>query len=353
MALIFTATVPAVSHTAFAGEVSPRSIEMSDATASATGVTYHVNFTAATTGILEGIVIDFCDNDPLIGDSCTAPSGFSVGATPTFANLTGTNPTTGWTATSLNTGRTFVLTNGSGGSVSASTAISFDITNVSNPDTPDHPFYARILTYANSTDATNYAAGSEGSYTDSGGAALSTTLGVSVTARVMETLSFCVYHATCGDDPSISIGHGPDTILDASAVNTADDDFSISTNAGSGVAVLMKGGTLTSGSNTIPAAGSPSGSATPAAITAGTAAFGMYLSTVGTGMSAATTYAGAGGAYGLDTANLSSTYGDTIATSLSVLNASVCTMQFGATADNTTPAGIYTVSEELIATGTF
>jgi len=114
------------------------------------------------------------------------------------------------------------------------------------------------------------------------------------------------------------------------------------------VAVRMKGDVLTSGSNTIPAV-SPS----PGTITAGTAAYGLYMSALGTGMTAAATYAGSGGDYGFNVGNIGSTYGDVIASSAGVLNNSVSAVTFGATASNTTPAGIYTATEELIATGTF
>lgn len=339
------------SRQASAAEATTRSIEMSDSTAGDTGVTYAASFNIATAGVVQGMVVDFCGNDPLIGDACTAPTGFSLGASPSATtNLSGT-----WAATTNGSApyHTLFLTNASGPTTTSGQTVTITISGVTNPSTANQSFYARILTYASSAAASSYVAGSEGSYIDDGGLALSTAIPVDITAKVMETLSFCVYHTTCGDDPSLNIGHGTDTVLDSTAVDTATDDFSIATNAGSGVNVRMKGGTLTSGSNTIPAAGSPSGSATPAAIVPGTAAFGMYILTPGADITPTTTYAGGSGDYGLDTTNLASTYGDSIATLSGPVNSSVTTMQFGATASNTTPAGIYTTSEELIATATF
>lgn len=349
-ALLFlvVSTMPGLTARSDAAQVTARSIELSDSTASDAGVTYHVSFTTATTGNIQGIVVDFCGNDPLIGDSCTAANGFSVGATPTFANLSGTNPTTGWSASSLNSGRTFVLTNGAAGSVTAPQAISFNITNVTNPNTTDLSFYARILTYSTVAGATGYVAGSEGSPTDYGGIALSTATPITVSARVEEQLSFCVFNTSCGDSPAIALGHGPNTVLDSTAVDTNTDQFSVTTNASSGVAVRLKGATLTSGTNTIPAV-SPS----PGTIIAGTAAFGLYMSSLGTGMTAAGEYAGTGGDYGFNVANIGSTYGDIIVSSAGVLSNSISAVTFGATASNTTPAGIYTATEVLIATGTF
>jgi hypothetical protein len=348
LAFALAATLFAVMPHVAAAQVLSRSVEMSGSAANSTNVTYHVSFNAATTGNVQGIVVDFCDNDPLIGDSCTTPGGFTVG-TPTSANLAGTNPTTGWTASQLNTGRTFMFTNGGAGSVTSGTTVSFDVTSVTNPNSTNHSFYARILTYATSGGATGYVAGTEGSFVDDGGIALSTAAPLDVTARVEEQLSFCVYNTTCGDSPAISLGHGPNDILDSTAVDTNTDDFSVSTNAQAGVSVRMKGGTLKSGSDTIPAVGGA-----PTTITAGTAAYGMYISTAGIGMTAATNYGGGtGGQFGFNGTNTTSTFGDAVATSGGALNNSISIMTFGATASNTTPAGIYTAAEQLIATGTF
>jgi hypothetical protein len=118
----------------------------------------------------------------------------------------------------------------------------------------------------------------------------------------------------------------------------------------------MKGDTIKSGANTIAAAGT-------SAITfvAGTANFGVRVSTSGTNITATAPYNGGSGTqYGLDVSatnspntNVTSTFGGQVATLSGPTTASISTLTFAATAAATTPAGTYTAAEQLIATGTF
>jgi hypothetical protein len=61
--------------------------------------------------------------------------------------------------------------------------------------------------------------------------------------------------------------------------------------------------------------------------------------------------------YGFDTTsvdNVTTTYGDVFCnTNGSPLNTAVVPITYGATANITTPAGVYTATHQLIATGTF
>ncbi|HJP96440.1 MAG TPA: hypothetical protein VJ843_03635 [Candidatus Saccharimonadales bacterium] len=346
LALAVATLIPSLSAKVSAAQVTSRSIQMSSSTAGNTGTSYDVKFTTATTGVIQGVVVDFCDETPLIGDAtCTKPTGFSVG-TPTVTGVTGLTAGT-WTAGQLNTNRTLTLTNSSGASVNSGTAVEFTLTTATNPSTANHTFYARILTYATPGGATGYVAGTEGSYIDYGGVALATGTPIVITARVMESIAFCVYKTSCGDDPSFTIGNA-NNVLDTSAVYTKTVNFSLATNAQSGADIFLKGGTLTSGSNTIAAKG-----ATAGAITAGTAAFGLYLSTLGTNVTATSPYSSTASNYALDTPNTTSTYGQQIAGMSGPTNTSVTTLTYGATASNTSAAGIYTATHQLIATGRF
>ena len=354
LSLAVAGLVPAFRGTANAAQVTSRSIQMSSSTAGATNTTYLISFTAATTATLKGIVVDFCDNTPIIGDStCTAPTGFTVGTPTATTSISGT-----WAASAANSGRTLRLVNATGTSVTASTAVTVTLTTATNPTTDNHSFYARILTYVNDSGADSpatYAPGSEGAYTDYGGVAMSTGKVINITARVMESLAFCVYDASCGDDPSMTLGHGANMILDATTIDTDTAKFSISTNAQSGADIRWKGDTLKSGSNSIAAVNS---AGTPGTITAGTANFGMAVTTAGTNITVDAEYAGNGnsgasGTFNLITAAVTGTYGDIIASLSQPTNNSVTTMTFGATASNTTPAGIYTAAEQMIATGKF
>lgn len=346
--------VSSLVESAYAGQVTTRSIQMSDSNQGTTGVTYKVTFTPAGTYTAKGIVIDFCDSSPLPGDSCTLPTGFSLTGSPTIANAS-PNPTGNWTAASSNTNRTLTLTNTTGISATTGTPVTFEITTVTNPTTDNHSFYARIFTYTSTTTGyTTGGSGNEGSYTDYGGVALSTGKVINITAKVQETLSFCVFNTTCGDDPSFTIGHtaGTTTIIDSSVVDTATAKFSISTNANGGVAIRMKGDTLKSGTNDIDA------KTTAGSIVAGTENFGFYVSTSGTNLVTDNSYGTAATAYQLintggGAGDVTTTYGGQFAHLTAPASNSNTTLTFGATASNTTPAGTYTAAEQLIATGTF
>ena len=164
-----------------------------------TNVSYTVNFSTATTGTIEGVVIDFCSNDPLPGDNCTAPGGFTVGTAVTASN-TGLNPTasSSWTPSSVNSGRTFEFQDASGGSVSSGTPISFQITGNTNPSATG-TFYARIFTFASTSAITTWNGITTGSsttgVTDDAGVALTTVNQITITFKVAEQITFCVYTA--------------------------------------------------------------------------------------------------------------------------------------------------------------
>jgi hypothetical protein len=363
LCLAVAGLVSEMSNHTSAAQVQTRSITMSDSNQGTTGVSYNVKFNWATTGNVGGIVIDFCDNTPIIGDTtCSVPTGFTVSGSPTFTiNSTSLGAGGTWTAASLNSGQVFELSNSTAQSMTAGNTADFVITSVTNPTTDNHSFYARIVTYAT-------AAGMTSGYTvsgttraanpggvDNGGIALSTGKVINVTARVMETLSFCVYKTACGDDPSLTLGHGTNNILDASVVDTGDANWSLSTNAQNGAIVRVKGDTLKAGANDINAAGASS-----VAFAAGTEMFGLRVSTSGTNITAAAPYNGAANNYGLDVTtalgsggNVTTTYGDVLANLSGPVNGSISTITFGATAANTTAAGIYTAAEQLIVSGTF
>lgn len=350
--------VPGLLAQASAAQVTARSIQMSNSTQGTTGNTYKVAFNPGSGYTLKGIIVDFCDTSPIPGDSCTLPTGFSLTGSPAIANAW-TTPSGGWTVASSNSNRTFSMTNTTGTAVTTGTNVTFEVTTVTNPTTDNHSFYARIFTYTSATTGyTTGGSGNEGTPQDYGGIALSTGKLINITAKVMETLSFCVYAddagggagtGTCGGTADITIGHavGSAVVISTSAVDTALVNFSLSTNAQTGAAVNLKGDTLKSGSNDIDAAG-----ASAAAIVAGTEKFGMRISTAGTNITKTAPYNDATN-YGFDTTSTTSTYGDQICTLSGPTNASVSTLTFAATAGNTTPAGTYTGAEQLIATGTF
>lgn len=367
IALSVVALLPALQGNAFAyGLVTSRSIELSDANPSDTNVTYTVGFTTATTGTIAGIVVDFCSNDPIIGDTCTAPTGFTVG-TPTVSGQT-SNISTLTTAASANTGRTLELT-GTGASVPASSVVGFSLTTATNPSAANTTFYARIFTFATTGAVTTWAGTANGSSTtgvvDAGGIALSTSNALTVTAKVQEQLTFCLYTgANCAaGGTAVALGDSHGVLSSSGPYVDKSTKYDIATNASSGAAVRVQGSTLTAGSFTIPGI-------TPAATSSSsTSQFGMCnyessgtaltpVSNYNTNCSTTTQTAGTGSTGGVGTSNFyfpaaaSTTYGDTIANVVAGAS-STATVAFVGNISLTQQAGVYTTSLKFIATGTF
>lgn len=397
LAITVVAVLPLLGQTvSAAGQVQSRFIEMSNSTPSATSVTYNVSFKPTSATPIGGIVVDFCSDSPIIGSTtCTFPTGFTLGTSVTATGLSGI-PTSGWVTTnSLQCGaaasnfQLFKYTNPSAQAPTGSTTpINFQITGVTNTSTTG-TFYARIYTFDTAADATsNYTCptgstrgGSLGGEVDYGGAALSTVTQISISATVMETLTFCVSKTTISGtctgltSPTLSIGSGSPQAL--STTGDATPAYTqLSTNAVSGAVVRMKatnactnGGLsiappdVSGGCTSIPGAGS-SAATFDASASCGTntACFGMCVAP-GSGVtvdanytdttnSCPTTYDNTS-EYGMDGTNLTGTYGDPIYSTAGAVAAANSSLTFAARAATTTPAGIYQGNEILIATGTF
>jgi hypothetical protein len=366
---------------ASAALLSPRLIRMSSSAQGAAATTYHVEFRFGQTGNVGGIVVDFCDNSPIIGDTtCTNPTGFSSGTTVTAqSNGAGADISTFTTVTAEGNGVS--ISNATPVNMTATNVdVSFDITNVTNPTTANHTFYARIYTFATQAAAQAYTIATPGTYLDAGGIALSTAEQITITSRVQERLVFCVYTSGAGDNctggdetgNAIILGDTNGVLDPTGPYVNKDAKFSITTNAQSNAVVNVKGTTLTSGGNTIDA------NATATASNAGTEQFGLCVyQSAGSGMTIDTLYdgdlagntstdctgttdtAGTGtpggnnnSEFAFDTASTTGTYGDTIVTKPAG-NYSTGTFAFIGNIANTTEAGIYTTVLTFIATGSY
>jgi hypothetical protein len=366
------------------GLVTSREIKMSSSANGATDTTYDVSFIAATTSNVGGLVIDFCSNTPIIGDSCTAPTGFDTNeAGLALANQSGV---TDWVVNAATTTNKVVLTR-TAASVTASTTVSFDLgaaggsDGITNPTTTNTTFYARILTFSTNAGATGYTStspGAEPPLVDAGGVALSTAAQIIVTAKVPERLLFCVYTTGSGNDcttksgTAVSLGNTNGVLDPAGPYVDKNAKFSITTNAVSGAIVRVKGPTLTTGSNTITAIGG-----TPTTSTLGTEQFGLcaytsagpaltvdtvYDGGSGSECSSTTQTAGTGSPGGAGSAEFAfdtnttdgtgSTFGDTLATK-AVGSFSTGILVFVGNISDTTEPGIYTSTLTFVATGTY
>ncbi len=354
------------------GQVTGRSILLSSSAPSATTVTYTVNFTTSSSGAEThpDVIIDFCSNDPIIGDSCTATAGTD---TPNFTSAAAS----GWTLTTIGSGRGVKLTT-STLSFSNSTPITpIVITGVTNPSNTAG-FYGRILTYATGGAGANTSA-SPGSYVDYGGIALSTTANILITAKVFESLAFCVFQTTCGTQANLTLGDPTTGLSSAQAYDNSAANYTIATNAQGGVNVTMTGTTLcrsatpancntgTSSIYTITSVG-----ATPLVRSPGSEQFGMCVDITGaTGLTVGTSYIDAiNNCHSLGTGVYAGTskFGFNDSTSSGGTNNAAGSQVLSSTTPvtsytgvftflgdiaSTTEAGIYTTSLNMVATGTF
>jgi hypothetical protein len=387
-----------------AGQVTSRKITLNNSSPSATPVTYAVSFNPTGTTNIGGITVDFCANDPVVGDtSCTLPTNFTLGTAITTGGApTGFSTSTGsWVTTSsqqcaaaASNFQVFKFTNATAQTPSGSgTAITFSITSPTNPSS-NGSFYARIVTFDTKANAdVNFCTSPTvrpASFTgqvDYGGIALSTTQNIAITAKVFETLSFCVYQTSCGTQAQLTLG---DATTGALATSTAytniNAKYTLATNAQTGVSVQMFGQTLCraitlnfancptgASTNTIKAIGTPAQLVNGGSFGPGNEAFGMCVNAVsgttaqapyddtGTGNNCTTgittnTYAGTSKFGFIDTSAANGTNnasGSTVLSSSGAVASASSQFAFAANISAITDAGIYQANLNLVATGTF
>ena len=427
---IFT---PQIALAATGALLEPRSIQMSDSSpsgnatittgvGSGTNVDYKV--TIGNTDAFSSLVINFCDNSPIIGDTClnttaypseTSPGDMSVSAAAIGTSTNGGAPTTtcsngntvggtGWTLSSPNS-YTVVLSSSGSNPICAGGTQTFVLTGITNPDLA-YSFYARIYTYASDspTTATPTAYSSPttpGSYVDYGGIALATVTPITITAKVQESLSFCIASTafanwTPGDCSSTQIASNPPSlalgtnvngniILTPGTVFSADDYMQLSTNATNGATVYMHTGNTCGGLSVnggtdncpIQAVGDYSGNTggqtgaydLTTAAAANVALFGLQVQASTKGSDTTSGLSGIGSLtpnttyndgtstdYGMNdtaTTGVAGTYGTVISSTTAPCYLVNQVIQFAADSALTTPAGIYTANLSLIATGNF
>lgn len=346
---------------ASADQLTARSVQLSSSSAGATGVTYEVEFTPAASAA--AFVVDFCSNTPLIGETCTAPEGLSLSSA--------TTATAGFTREVLDA-NTIVLT----GAITAPTPIAVNIDNVTNPDEPGL-IYARVVTYSDAESAALYNSTNLGADSvDSGSIAIAINDSIGVSGAVLESITFCVSGEEIGpnctntETPVLLLGEptGDTVALSADSISEGDIYAQISTNASTGAIVRLKSSAV--GCGGLMRAGAPTACdivpALTGGITAGQARFGVMVSEGDdTGDNPSGVFqviSGSGysdSAYALnytigDASGVTSTYGDPfLNTGNAPANNKNVVLTFGASVNNSTPAGLYSADLSLIATGKF
>jgi hypothetical protein len=175
---------------------------------------------------------------------------------------------TGWTLTNTTNGAPY-LTRAAVIAPTLNQAVTYQLLGIQNPSTANQTFFVRISTFA-SANAT-------GSPTDTGTVAASTTTQIQLSGTMPESLVFCTgltIGTTAGVPDCTLAGTGVvpfNQLFSPTDTAIAESQMAASTNAGSGYAITVNGPTLTSGSNTITALG------TPTASLKGVSQFGMNL----------------------------------------------------------------------------
>lgn len=359
--MLLTVVVPTLAS---AAQVTERSIELSSSSKAMTGVSYKVNFTSVEAA--GAFVVDFCSNTPLIGEACTAPTGFNSTAA--------TSATSGFTDVDGDTTKVVVT-----GAIAAETPISVDIAGITNP-TNAGPLYARILTFTDDTGADAYLSETPGTHLDEGGLAISITDTVGVSGAVLESMTFCVAKiaitADCANaaanPPVLPLGEtvpGTDILaLNPDTVSSGNLYTQISTNAVSGAIIRLKTGAACGGLKRVGVATCDIAPALVGDITAGQAKFGVKTavssSTAGVIDATGTLQPAAASGYNDTTyvlnylannsTGVTSPYGDPfLDTDDAPVNNKNMQLTFGASVSNDTPAGLYSADVSMIATGKF
>lgn len=379
--LLTMAPIPALAY----GQMTNRYVEMSTSTGGATGVTYTINFTPATTETATALAVSICDSPWETNSTCTnsgASAGANVGSTfppalssPDFQS--GWSVAVGTTCGIANTASNVCFYDSSGKSITAGTNESVVFTGVTNPTAVNQTFYLNI--FLSGTAGTVYSAP-----VDFGAVALSTSQVITVTTTVQESLTFCVgATVNTSGTPCSSVGSGAESlsgnnpscpVMGVTYTCTGTSQMYAATNAASGYAIYYDGSNFSSGSYTIPSinSGSPS---TPVAPSQGTEQFGLAITdevnfsgVAGTG----TIWQGGGGTanychqtvgsfcttsnghkFAYVTGGTGGTSNTEVASSTDPSAGNVYTVTYIGNIAATTPAGIYTATIDYVCTGKY
>ena len=220
-----------------AAQVTDRVIDMSSSEEGATAVSYTFAMTVAAGQTVGSFRVEFCNNDPLPGTTCTFTAADNIPnfdsavlTVGTLDDVGNTDQCTALTLEAVTAGDRYVdfACSGAADTLTATGEMDVTLTTIVNPtnttDTNDNnSFYARLYTYA-ATSPTAIANPVTG-YNNEGGVALSTAETITIDARIQEILDFCVGTIiTTTGDCSTMTGNSIDLgTLDQTAVTTSAD----------------------------------------------------------------------------------------------------------------------------------
>jgi hypothetical protein len=279
-----------------------------------TGVTDTFTINPATTGsTIKCVKIVYATAQ---GGS-TLPTGMvTTSASYNSAGSSGLGTMSSWTNDATTNG-TFKLTFTTGSTPSNPVVLRF--TGITNP-TSNGTYFASVATFGNTDCSTTPLDNDDVAFVIADSS-------VTVTATVNETLTFSL--------GSTSVGLGT---LSTGSVSTGTGNMTVATNAANGYGINASGTTLTKGSDTVPFVtdGTP--------VTAGTAGYGLRVTTCGSGATCSSTQdIGTGLTTGVTDlmSRTSPTTGDTH------------TVTYRASINAITPAGAYSSLVSYVAVGKF
>jgi hypothetical protein len=247
----------AVSAPVLAAKITDRSLTITDSTPGADNVNYTFNFTVPSGDVIKSFSARVCNSGY---NACTTPDGFDAGSATLLSQPDGFGNPIGWSADNSDPGQLRMSNDTNATPPGSSQSVTFR--GVTNPSDTNTTYFARISTYGNA-DFTNPI--------DTGVVTFATAEAVQVAADVPPILNFCVGNRIPGDCASAT-GNSLDLgQFSAGETSVATSQFRANTNYGNGYAVTVRGTTMTSGTNSIPALSSQTAS------TPGTGQFGMNL----------------------------------------------------------------------------
>lgn len=241
-----------------ATSLTQRFDKMSSSVAGETAI-HQVGFIMTdVTNPVGSVVVEFCSNTPIPGDSCTFPTGFSASA----VSLTDQTGETGFSIHANSTANRIVLSRVPAVNPTGVPS-TYDFSNITNPSA-NGSYFVRMSTLS-STDGS-------GVDIQNGGTVIYINNSLNVSGEVPPYLSFCVAVTITSFDCSTATNYFIDFgNFSTSSSSHATSQFVSASNAVSGYSVTVTGTTLTSGLNTIPALTIPTSSSP------GTSQFGMNL----------------------------------------------------------------------------
>lgn len=222
---------------AYAADLQPRTLKLSDATAAHANTQYEVQFTLPGIATVGSVKIQFCSNSSLVDDSCTPPTAFDASAA-TLVSQTNSSP---FVISGASTSNELLLTRPP--AVEPSAVVNFTFAGITNPGSVGS-YYSRIFVYPSSDGS--------GPSTYANGLAFAIARAVGVDTEVPPYITFCLgenitnFDCTTATEPFSDLGD-----LSPNITSAAQSQMVIATNAQNGYSMWVMGATMMSGANVI------------------------------------------------------------------------------------------------------